>query len=67
MNIVDRIVHAVWNEHRSWDIEHAIHNVQMVKNEPTVAAQYNNPPNRTRTALAIVDLAKEPALPLMQR
>jgi hypothetical protein len=67
LDLVNRIIHATWTENRSWETENELINLQVIKNEPTVGALYNDPPNRTRTALATNDLAKEPGVPHVQR
>ncbi len=67
LDLVDRMVHATWTLRRCWTIETELMNLQMLRMEAQLAAEYDNFPERTRIAAAFDELAKQPALPLLNR
>lgn len=67
LNLVGRMVHADWNEHRSWSMEHELIDLKIEDNFHNVNGVYVDPPPGTQAALAVDQLAKEPTLPLLQR
>ena len=66
-DLVDKIVHAIWNEKRAWAMEHESINIQMVKMAPDFAAKFSELSSIARAALAFSELAGAPSLPLLHR
>jgi len=67
LDLIDRMVHATWNQQRAWAIEHEMMNMQMRLMEPQLAREYSAIPPTGRITAAFVELAKSPALHLIQR
>jgi len=65
--LVDKMVHSVWNQKRAWAMEHESINLQMVKMAPDFAAKYSQLSPECRAALAFAELAGTPSLPLLHR
>ncbi len=67
MDLVDRMAHATWTLRRCWTMSNELMNLQMLRMEAQLAAEYDNFPERTRTASAFETLASQPALALLNR
>jgi hypothetical protein len=59
-DLVDRIVRAEWNQRRCWTVENESLNLEIVRRQPDIAAQYVEIPPQAVTALAAQELAKVP-------
>jgi hypothetical protein len=66
-DLVDQIVHALWNQRRSWIMEHEALNLEISRRNPAIDAEYNNLPPSAVATLALQELAKVPILPLLHR
>jgi hypothetical protein len=66
-DLVDKMVHAVWNEKRAWAMEHESINVQMVRMAPDAAVRFSQLSPIARAACAFAELARTLALPLLHR
>src|SRR6266496_2655048 len=53
VDLIDRMVHATWNQHRSWAIENELLNNQMLLMETQIAQDYKRIPPSGRLALAV--------------
>src|SRR6266496_1676214 len=67
LNLIDRMVHATWNQQRAWTIENELVNMQMRLMESALAQKFSVIPPNTRIAAAVEELATSPALRLVQR
>ncbi len=67
MDLVLRMAHATWTLRRCWTMSNELLTLQMFRMEAQLAAQYEDFPERTRTAAAFEQLATQPALALLNR
>ncbi len=67
IDLVDRVVHSSWNLRRSWTLENELLDLQMLRMEAPLAKEYIDLPPEARLAAAVEELAKQPALALIQR
>ena len=66
-DLVERIAHAEWNLKRRSAMEHELINARMCRMQTSLDREYEGLSPHARMALALEQLAKEPAMALLER